>query len=421
MEAFHQGNYDEGCSKMHDFFDNNIYLYFENPRQATFQHFEQKKEEYKMAVEHSSLQKVAIGLQSFLLEASSKLLEETLRWAQLNHHETEVQFCLLYKGKMMEKLGEPRLHFTYVEDSLVKALSFSNYTLQVHSSLEHLNLDVLYDLKKLRKDIGQFRNINPSVLINTAFVKLLADPRLRAALNPQPDIYCLRGLMLAQRRDFLHNLGLRKKNKYLDKCNPAAEKSVAPTMLSDFMQLESLFDENVSLFTTKWKEMLSRKRINLQEYQLGFFDAYFQSKFLLRRRDTELISTYIGIMDKIANQFPEPQLLFRLWSLKIEVQLEKGEYERAYISAQFFLKTLENAGYTKELYLKQKLIIARIYLFTGKEIKAFEELNGVISRSKEHSLNDIWVKAKLLQTQIYFKLGFYSKCLSTLHSRTLLT
>ena len=107
--------------------------------------------------------------------------------------------------------------------------------------------------------------------------------------------------------------------------------------------------------------------------------------------------------------------------MKIEVQLEKGEYERAYISAQFFLKTLENAGYTKELYLKQKLIIARIYLFTGKEIKAFEELNGVISRSKEHSLNDIWVKAKLLQTQIYFKLGFYSKCLSTLHSRTLLT
>ena len=415
MEAFQEGDWESGSRGMHDFFDDNIYLYFETSRHPTYQHFEQKKEEYKVAVEHSSLQRVALGLQIFLLEAAGKLLEETLRWAQLNHHETQVQYCLLYKGKAMEKLGEPRLHFTYVEDALVKSLACGNFTLQLHSCLQHIALDVFYDLRRLRKDIGQHRSLSPSVLLNSAFVKVLADPRLRA-LAPHPDIYALRALLLCQRRDYLLALGLRKKNLYLDKCNPSREKTAPPTLLPDFEHLDKLLDERISLFQEHWAIFLLRRKGQHQEYQLAFFDSYFQVRILLRRDDPETASTYMGIMEKIVMLFPEPQLLFKLWTLKVEILVHRGCFESAFASVQFLMRTLENAGFTKELFLKQKLQAARILSQSGRHIRAFEELNAVISRAKEHSLGEVYIKAKLLQIKLYFDLGFLSKCLSILKS-----
>ena len=76
MKKFQGGEFMDGNVALNDYFDDNIFLYFENPRISSYQHFEQKKEEYKMAVEHTSLKKVGLSLQTFHMEASSKLLED---------------------------------------------------------------------------------------------------------------------------------------------------------------------------------------------------------------------------------------------------------------------------------------------------------------------------------------------------------
>ena len=351
MEKFHEGDFNNGCALIHDFFDNNIYLYFENPRQSSFVQLEQKKEEYKMAIGHSTLQKVAVALKCFLLEIASKLLEETLRWAQLNHHETEVQYCLLYKGKLMEKLGDNRLHFTYVEDALVKAQSFNNYALQLHSCMHHIAMELFYDLNKLRKDIGQNRILNSGFIINNAFVKLLSEYKPRKILmQSQLDLYSIRSLMLGQRKDFLHELGFKKKNlfKTQDPIKALFHSSEDPnTMYSDFVHLEALLDEDTSLFYDQWYAFMDGKNNQLKEYQLSFFDAYFQVKILLRRKDLETISTYYRIMEKILALFPEALLLFKFWSLRIEILIAKECYEQAFVSVNFLMKEMQREGYSK--------------------------------------------------------------------------
>lgn len=351
MEMFHEGKFNEGCSLLHDFFDNNIYLYFENPRQATFQQSDLKKEEYKIAIGHSTLQKVSVSIKSFLFDIASKLLEETLRWAQLNHHETEVQYCLLYKGKLMEKLGDSRLHFTYTQDSLAKALSFNNYALQVHACLQHVAMELYYDLNKLKKELGQNRNLNPGFIINTAFVRLLSEIKYRQAQSlGQYDLYSLRRLVLTQRKDYLHQLGFKKNNIFHSSESSKfaiAEAKESSGLYMDFAHLESLLDEDIVMFFDKWQEYIIERKEHVREFLLTFFDAYFQAKVLIRRRDLETTPTYFRIMEKIIGMFPEALLHFKFWSIKIELLIEQGCFDQANRSAGFLMKEMEREGYSK--------------------------------------------------------------------------
>lgn len=351
MEMFHEGSFNEGCSLLHDFFDNNIYLFFENPRQSNFQQSDQRKEEYKVAIGHSTLQKVSVSIKCFLFEIAAKLLEETLRWAQLNHHETEVQYCLLYKGKIMEKLGDSRLHFTYTQDSLAKALSFNNYALQVHACLQHVGMELYYDLNKLKKELGQNRNLNPGFIINTAFVRLLSEIKYRQAQAlGQYDIYSLRKLVLSQRKDYLHQIGYRKNNLFhsagtnqLVLVNP----NEASGLYMDFLHLESLLDEDVVNFFDKWQQYILDNKTHIRDFLLTFFDAYFQARVLIRRRDLETVPTYFGIMEKIIGMLPEAMLLFKFWSIKIDLLIEQGCYDQANRAAGFLIREMEKEGYSK--------------------------------------------------------------------------
>lgn len=68
------------------------------------------------------------------------------------------------------------------------------------------------------------------------------------------------------------------------------------------------------------------------------------------------------------------------------------------------------------MYLEQKYKTAQIFLQTGSNIKAFEVLNSAISKAKEFSLTGMYTKCKLLQVQLYYQLGFYTKCLKVLRS-----
>lgn len=63
-----------------------------------------------------------------------------------------------------------------------------------------------------------------------------------------------------------------------------------------------------------------------------------------------------------------------------------------------------------------KYRVALIYLKTGKYIKTLEEINSGLSKTKENSLNDIYVQFKLLQIQVYLNLQFYDQCLTKLRS-----
>lgn len=348
MKQFQSGAFLKGNEALHDFFDDNIFIYFENPKIQTYLHSEHKKEEYKMAVEHTSLKRVVLSLLTFNLEAGSKLLEETMRWAQLNHHETEVQYCLLYKARAMGLLGDCKLHFTYVEDALVKALACNNYFLQVYSCIQHMGMDNLYDLKKLKKDIGQNRNLNSSMILNNAFGKLVMDGQsMRLPDLGYTDLYLLRGQILAQRRDHLVGLGLRKKNIFLDRCNPTALKAPPAISLTDLTHLEGLLDESVAQFNQEWQAYLEKRPENAKEYQMLFFNSYFQALILVRRRDIDTISTFYKNMERILAAFPEPVLVIRLWLLKVDLLVEKGCFEEAFCSAHFLLQSLEAKGYTK--------------------------------------------------------------------------
>jgi hypothetical protein len=412
MESFQSGDFDLGCSKTHDFFDNNIYLYFDGSRPGSHSHAEQRKEEYKVAVGHATLQTVAVALQAWLLEVAGKLLEETLRWAQLNHHETEVQYCLLYKAKLLEQLGDPRLQFTYVEDALVKAQNAGNFGLQLHACLHHIAMEAKYDLKKLRADIGQHRVINSGFAINHAFGKLLSDFRVKKSiLQGQENIYIVRRLMINQRKDYLHGLGFRKKNLHLKPI--VCQQAVSPSCI-DFSHLEALLDEDVALFHDQWTRFLEEHHTHHLEHQLSFFDAYFQVKLLIRRRDLDSAGTYVGIMERIAGQFPEADLLFRLWSLRVDLCVEAEAFEPALVSANFLLREMQREGLAKALYLEQKVKVAAVFAAVGKYAKAFEELNAALAAAETQGLQDLVCRCKLLQARLYSKLGCPAKSLSIL-------
>lgn len=412
MERFQSGDFDSGCSNTHDFFDNNIYLYFDSTRTGINSQAEQRKEEYRVAVGHATLQTVAVALQVWLLEVGGKLLEETLRWAQLNHHETEVQYCLLYKGKLLEQLGDPRLQFTYIEDALVKAQNAGNYALQLHACLQYIGMEAKYDLKKLRAEMGQFRVINSGFSINHAFGKLLAGLVGRKdMIQGHEDLYHVRRLMISQRQDYLHRLGFRRKNLYM---KPIISHQGETFTCTDFAHLEALLDEDVPLFHEKWIAFLEKHQNKHNEPQLSFFDAYFQVKLLIRRRDTDSASTYIAIMERVASLFPEADILFRLWSLKVDLCIEKEEYEQAFVCANFLVRDMQAEGLSKQSSLEQRVKIASIFAALGKYSKAFEELNSVLSTAESQGQQDLTCRCKLLQARLYSKLGFPSKSLSVL-------
>ena len=97
----------------------------------------------------------------------------------------------------------------------------------------------------------------------------------------------------------------------------------------------------MSQFNEEWQSE------NLKEYQIMFFEAYFQSLILMRRRDLDTIGTYYRTMERILTMFPEPLLVTRLWMLRIDLLIEKGGFEEAYCSCHYLLQTLESRGYTK--------------------------------------------------------------------------
>lgn len=356
---------------LHDFFDNNIFMYFDQDTASKSSLADQKKDEYKMAVEHSSLQQVSISMKNFLFEASSKLLEETLRWAQLNHHETQVQYSLLQKGQIMHKLGDSKMHFTFVEDALVKALAFNNYSLQIQACMQLIATDAMYDLNALRKETGQYKNLNSSLIINNAFVKLLIDTAVRPVGPSLKDLALLRTAMLNQRKDYLCGLGFRKRNlllrkpkqsplAILDKDTPAAQPAPGKVTLAEYLHLENLLDESCELFYRAWELIIPRTQVggclsaNTEgsfnqtcDYEATFFQSYFQAKLLLRRRDLDSIHTYLYLMESVTKKFPEPLLVFKLWAFRNDLMIERGSHEEAFTSSQFLLKNLEGSGYKK--------------------------------------------------------------------------
>ena len=357
---------------MHDFFDNNIFMYFDPQKGPNSAISDQKKDEYKLGVEHSSLQQVSISMKNFLFEASTKLLEETLRWAQLNHHETQVQYSLLQKGQIMHKLGDSKMHFTFAEDALVKALAFNNYSVQIQACMQLIATDTIYDLNSLRKETGQYRNLNSSLIINNAFVKLLIDSSIKPAGPSIRELALLRTTMLNQRRDYLCSLGFRKRNLALKQQKPptlavldpqssaAAGEGQDKVALAEYLHLELLLDDSCETFYQAWERILPRTlvggRLKTQEdlltgtqrdYEACFFQAYFQAKLLLRRRNLDSIDTYLTWMENVTKRFPEPLLVFKLWAFRNDLMIEKGANEQAFTSSQFLLKNLEGSGYKK--------------------------------------------------------------------------
>lgn len=65
--------------------------------------------------------------------------------------------------------------------------------------------------------------------------------------------------------------------------------------------------------------------------------------------------------------------------------------------------------------------MALVLFRTGKHLRAFEELNTAVLSAKEHSLNDVYVRCKLLEIEMNHSLGFYSKCVLSLQSRSLIS
>lgn len=371
MEHFASGRHKAGMKCMHEFFDNNIFMYFE-PHNATQAVSDQKKDEYKIGVEHSSLQQVSISMKNFLFEASSKLLEETLRWAQLNHHETEVQYSLLQKGQIMHKLGDSKMHFTFVEDALSKALAFNNYSVQIQACMQLIATDSIYDLNSLRKETGQYRNLNSSLIINNAFVKLLIDSSIKPAKASIRELALLRTTMLNQRRDYLCSLGFRKRNLALKQNKASALSKLDPNevsnsteipdkvTLAEYLHLEQLLDDSCESFYKAWERILPRTAVggrlktqsdllssSQSDYEACFFQAYFQAKLLLRRRTLDAVDTYVVWMENVTKRFPEPLLVFKLWAFRNDLMLERGAHEQAFTSSQFLLKNLEGSGYKK--------------------------------------------------------------------------
>jgi hypothetical protein len=163
----------------------------------------------------------------------------------------------------------------------------------------------------------------------------------------QFDLYELRSNLLSQRAEYLVSLGFRRKNLLASNSHPTVRPDLSSVHAGDFVLFENILQESVKEFLHKWREYLGSRPESLSNYLVVFYDTYFLIKIMLRRRDLDSIDTYFQVLQSIILLFPEPTLIFKTWSLRNDILIERGCYEEGFSSINSMVKCLENNGYTK--------------------------------------------------------------------------